>query len=524
MANQVPQNRNRIELHDRVKDKWGRPVAYILKDWHAHDSYLMNVMAEQCARRPALRRRRRRRRLSDPGPASTYMAENALARMANHILGGARFGTDPNDSVLDPNCRAWQFDNLYVTDGSFMPTSGGGNPTLTIQANAFRVADAPRVSEALRRPWTRASTRSSRGPTTRSSRSSSSPTGSTTPHTSTPRAARAIATTCWRSAATRRLHRAQGRGLPRRPVPLQLPAGRYRAGRLTESAASSGGSCARRAPGELRDPAPADDHGRTGRGDVSSCTTTMDRRLPGRDLGDARAAAGTARLQGARSDGPLRPITSVSAFNAALRDIKALSRLEWPSARTTSICRSAITISDRGSWDNNYTRNPPGAEHAGRRATTQNTVEGRNYLIDFRRGWFVENATTSRRSAIATRMMDAGNPDRARRQRHRDALDAPARARRLGRLLPRGDDPAGAIEGTHQHIGSGGAVLHHRGQGVAYMGEGDDPADRDLPDRRRAISTASAVRRCKECRSSRAAHLHQERRHSRHPEPRHAAR
>jgi choline dehydrogenase-like flavoprotein len=43
--------------------------------------------------------------------------------------------------VLDADCRAWQFDNLYVTDGSFMPSSGGGNPTLTIEANSFRVAD-----------------------------------------------------------------------------------------------------------------------------------------------------------------------------------------------------------------------------------------------------------------------------------------------------------------------------------------------------------------------------------------------
>ena len=69
------------------------------------------------------------------------MAENALARMANHILGGARFGNDRADSVLDSDCRAWEFDNLYVTDGAFMPTSGGANPTLTIEANSFRVAD-----------------------------------------------------------------------------------------------------------------------------------------------------------------------------------------------------------------------------------------------------------------------------------------------------------------------------------------------------------------------------------------------
>ena len=62
-------------------------------------------------------------------------------RIANHILGGARFGNDRASSVLDKNCRVWDIDNLYVTDGCFMPTSGGGNPTLTIQANSFRIAD-----------------------------------------------------------------------------------------------------------------------------------------------------------------------------------------------------------------------------------------------------------------------------------------------------------------------------------------------------------------------------------------------
>ena len=62
-------------------------------------------------------------------------------RIANHILGGARFGTDRASSVLDRDCRVWDFDNLFVTDGSVMPTQGSANPTLTIQANAFRVAD-----------------------------------------------------------------------------------------------------------------------------------------------------------------------------------------------------------------------------------------------------------------------------------------------------------------------------------------------------------------------------------------------
>jgi choline dehydrogenase-like flavoprotein len=134
MANQVPQRANRIELHPKVKDKWGRPVAYIRKDWHPHDAALMAVLAEQC-----------HQILLNGGPmedVSFGSVSGSVVRIANHVLGGARFGTDPSDSVLDRDCRAWNFDNLYVTDGCFMPTSGGANPTLTIQANSFRVGDA----------------------------------------------------------------------------------------------------------------------------------------------------------------------------------------------------------------------------------------------------------------------------------------------------------------------------------------------------------------------------------------------
>lgn len=138
MANQVPQKTNRIELHPTVNDKWGRPVAYIIKDWHSHDRYLMDVLAEQCGQ---ILHAGMPPGSTDFSFGSTYMAPNAYARMANHILGGARFGSNRTDAVLDPNCRAWDFDNLYVTDGSFMPSSGGGNPTLTIEANSFRVAD-----------------------------------------------------------------------------------------------------------------------------------------------------------------------------------------------------------------------------------------------------------------------------------------------------------------------------------------------------------------------------------------------
>ncbi|HYD61774.1 MAG TPA: GMC family oxidoreductase [Noviherbaspirillum sp.] len=141
MANQVPVKANRIELHPSIRDKWGRKAAYIIKDWHPHDRYLMKVLAERCREILAWGGDPAQGNWPVEGFGSVDMAPNARARIANHILGGARFGTNPGDSVLDPTCRAWHFDNLFITDGCFMPTSGGANPTLTIQANAFRVAD-----------------------------------------------------------------------------------------------------------------------------------------------------------------------------------------------------------------------------------------------------------------------------------------------------------------------------------------------------------------------------------------------
>ena len=50
-------------------------------------------------------------------------------------------GPDPASSALDPDCKAHELDNLYVIDGSFMPSIGAVNPTLTIIANAIRVGD-----------------------------------------------------------------------------------------------------------------------------------------------------------------------------------------------------------------------------------------------------------------------------------------------------------------------------------------------------------------------------------------------
>ncbi|MFA5732320.1 MAG: GMC family oxidoreductase [Acidithiobacillus sp.] len=57
-----------------------------------------------------------------------------------HQVGTCRFGEDPKDSVLDPFCKAHDLANLYVVDASFMPSISAVNPSLTIMANAIRVA------------------------------------------------------------------------------------------------------------------------------------------------------------------------------------------------------------------------------------------------------------------------------------------------------------------------------------------------------------------------------------------------
>ena len=58
-----------------------------------------------------------------------------------HVCGTCRFGDNPATSVLDRNNRAHDVSNLYVVDASFFPSSGGTNPSLTIAANALRVAE-----------------------------------------------------------------------------------------------------------------------------------------------------------------------------------------------------------------------------------------------------------------------------------------------------------------------------------------------------------------------------------------------
>ena len=59
----------------------------------------------------------------------------------SHQCGTARFGHDPAEAPLDPFCKAFDLDNLYVVDASFFPSSAAVNPALTVAAQALRVGE-----------------------------------------------------------------------------------------------------------------------------------------------------------------------------------------------------------------------------------------------------------------------------------------------------------------------------------------------------------------------------------------------
>ena len=72
---------------------------------------------------------------------SLYLHKAMDVSATAHQAGTIRFGTDPTSSALDVHCKSHDLDNLYVVDGAFMPSIGAVNPTLTIIANAIRVAE-----------------------------------------------------------------------------------------------------------------------------------------------------------------------------------------------------------------------------------------------------------------------------------------------------------------------------------------------------------------------------------------------
>jgi hypothetical protein len=131
----LPTDNCYVSLDNKVRDKWQTPVARVRIGYHPHDlkvGYYLNRKAVQVLERMG---------------ASNIRYSVSGSPPQNLVAGGCRFGKDPATSVLDADCRAHDVDNLYVTDGSFMPTGGSVPYTWTIYANAFRVAE--RIRSAL---------------------------------------------------------------------------------------------------------------------------------------------------------------------------------------------------------------------------------------------------------------------------------------------------------------------------------------------------------------------------------------
>ncbi len=118
-----------VSLDEKAKDKWGNPVAKIRTGYHPHDLEVGRYLAQKAEDV-----------LKALNVVEIYSHVSG-SPPPNLVAGGCRFGDDPETSVLNKHCRAHDVDNLYVSDGSFMPTGGSVTYTWTIYANAFRVAD-----------------------------------------------------------------------------------------------------------------------------------------------------------------------------------------------------------------------------------------------------------------------------------------------------------------------------------------------------------------------------------------------
>ena len=120
----LPQARNRVTLAEQT-DRHGLPVANFAYSQCDNDKQLMR--AAQAVMEDLLK-------------AAGADEVITIDRYA-HLVGGARMAADAEHGVVDANCRTFAVDNLYITDGSVLPTQGSANPALTIMAVAARAAD-----------------------------------------------------------------------------------------------------------------------------------------------------------------------------------------------------------------------------------------------------------------------------------------------------------------------------------------------------------------------------------------------
>jgi choline dehydrogenase-like flavoprotein len=120
----LPNKDNRVEIAEE-KDQWGIPVAKVTFNLCDNDKKLIGFA---------------KRKTMDVMWAAGAEEVVQEARYA-HLVGACRMGADPETSVIDEFGRTHDIANLFVCDGSVMPTQGAANPGLTIMAIAARTAD-----------------------------------------------------------------------------------------------------------------------------------------------------------------------------------------------------------------------------------------------------------------------------------------------------------------------------------------------------------------------------------------------
>jgi choline dehydrogenase-like flavoprotein len=129
IAEDLPEEANRVVLHDSLTDSDGVPAPKIIYRVGENSARLMDFHVQ-----------RARESLEAAGAYQTMIAPRTRGT-GWHQLGTAKMGTDPATSVVDPWGRTHDVPNLYVFDGSTWPTSAGMNPTATIAAMSLRCTE-----------------------------------------------------------------------------------------------------------------------------------------------------------------------------------------------------------------------------------------------------------------------------------------------------------------------------------------------------------------------------------------------